>query len=180
MPGFDFSQAASGFTKVGEVILAATAASIDIQNIPQSFRNLHVTYVLRGDATNTQAPGVMRLNNDGAANYDYQRFENSSGSSLITSEALASTGMLLGYAVDASGAANKAMYGSAFIPFYSGTTFEKDVLVHAYGRFATASGNATMDITGNTWRSAAAINRITILPASGNFVAGSGACVYAY
>jgi len=59
------------------------------------------------------------------------------------------------------------------VPNYGGTTFRKLFVGGSYYFANTGTGNQAVLSFGGAWNNTAAINRITILPSAGNFIAGS-------
>lgn len=149
--------------------LAIAAASLDLPAIPSGYRDLRVIAELQGSAAGTGVQVNLRVNGDaGATQYAWgQNYNGGTG---------ASSGSDHIYLCDVAAA---AVGGNEFgvvtfdLPAYAETEHYKALtgrsLQSAAGRIWTFGGG---------WKSTAAVNRLTFLPASGNFVAGSRARVY--
>lgn len=132
----------------------------------------------RGDAAAGVENVVVQFNGDAAANYDTQDLRGNAAAT-SASEAFAGSSIIVGLCPAATAGANLFSTIEAFIPNYAGSTNNKQVVSISASKSGTTTGNLFVDIFGGSWRSNAAINRITILPASGNFVAGSRVTLYA-
>ena len=173
--GFDgFAVAAPGLQvrRIDEVQLGTAAASISFAAITQIFRNLRITVVARGDTAATTVVMQAQFNLDTGSNYDFARFE-MSGTTTGTADGLATTSVMLGTIAAASAPANEASQSSIQINHYTNQLFQKTLTAeYAFKSADTAAGTVAGKIAG-FWRSTAPITRITIAPASGNFIAGS-------
>lgn len=170
-----------GLSAIADALLAAPAASFDIQNIPATYRHLLVAVFgafSDGGASTSQAI-LCRFNNDAAANYDSLLTRMREADILVTDETLAGTSMQLGFLRSASGVAGSGDGALIFIPNYAQATLQK--VAHALGgrKDALVTGNLTSITAAGWWRSTAAIDRITLLDGGGgNFITGSRATVY--
>lgn len=158
--------------------LGAAASSFDAQSLPATYRELEIVAVIRSDAAVSSAEGTLRFNNDSAGNYDAQRVSGS-GATAAAAETLAGSGAGAILYPGASAAANLAGRVRIVIPEYADTTFEKAALVESGHKQGTATGNLTKRSGVLAWRSTAAITRVQLLPAAGNWVAGSRMTIYA-
>lgn len=158
-------------------LLAAPAAMLDLTSIPQTWSHLQLVALVRGDTAAATIATLCRFNNDATANYDWQE---SSGAlaTPASAEGVAVTGIESGI-----GPANTAPAGSfapvsIIIPQYTATVANKVCVGQAGLRYnAISNGLRNYQWFGH-WRSAVAITRIQLLPATGNFVTGS--CVSLY
>lgn len=160
-----------------KIELGSAAASIDFQNISQRHDDLFIVLQARSDTAAALTGVLARFNNDSSAVYDYEDIHAYSSGTGFT-QYTGQTSMYLGDIAAASADAGRAGIATLQIPFYSKTNFHKAArsdfsLGYGTGGFSQGAG-----LVGGTWRSAAAINRITLLPAAGNFEAGTIACVY--
>ncbi len=147
-------------------------------SIPATFRDLLVLHYLRGDAAVTNAEAILRFNGDSGANYDYHRARwDTAGASLADAYAQTSIAQGIHYA-GSSASASRTGQGEITIPDYAKTTFHKTARLHASVFFGTAANNIYSGIASGLWRSTSAITRISIAPASGNFIAGSKVTVF--
>lgn len=165
-------------TQITDVLLAAPAASIDIQNIPATDLHLLLVLSLRTDRPSADDGVWIRMNNDSAANYTYQRtFANNSLMAVTENDAVAQ--ILAGECPAANGTASRFGAGDIWIPDYASATKHKTI-VSRLGSMATgAAGDKSTTQGAGTWANTAAINRLTLLPQiGGNFVTGSRATLY--
>jgi hypothetical protein len=173
----DALEAAVKYTKIAESVLTGTAASVTFSSIPASFRTLEIRIQARSDTAATATPLVMRFNADSGANYDSQSIFGQTTSTGAT-ESVAATGMSLLEIAAASATANHAGALTLFIPNYNGTTFIKTADGTSTSSVGTGAGTLITRKISGRWRSTAAITSITVLPAAGNFVAGSSFVLY--
>lgn len=161
---------------MGDGLYTFTAAggetSIDFTAIPAGYSALLVQYGGRTTKAATTDSLAITLNNDTASNYDSEAW-NRFGQADAYGVAPPSVGVFSGNTAPA----NYASVGHIIIPRYSGTTFYK--LIQGRGdveEFHSAGGLYTTHYT-VAWRSAAAINRVTLKTTSA-MVAGSRATIY--
>lgn len=159
--------------------LAASAASIDFTSIPQTFVNLMLVAKVRGDVAAAATALLMRLNNDSGANYNWEQL--SAGGTVVSGTGSTSqTSARVGSVVGASGAANRFAVYRILIADYANATEHKPV--EATGSSIpddTTSNWGGVDLYGSVWKAApAALNRVTLLPGSGLFVAKSRVLLY--
>lgn len=167
----------AGWVPLAETILIAAAASIDFQSISAAYRHLKLVADLRSSAALTQEGCDMRFNNDSGANYDWQGVY-SFGTAMASEEILGGSAGRLGFVTAANAPANVSSGFAIDIFNYAATTFNK-----SYGSLGTNKrGTSTQEMltqyVAGAWRSSAAINRVTILAASGNLAIGSMATLY--
>jgi hypothetical protein len=168
----------SGMVPLGDVIVPAGGqATIDFQNIDQSFTHLRLEGSLRGDTNALDVIYAIRFNNDSGANYSAQ-FMGATGGTQTPGNAVGGTSAVVGQCPAATSTASTAGILSLVIPNYVGTAFHKGALTQMHEWPTLAGGSMPWQARGISWASTAAINRITIFPNAGNFVAGSRATLY--
>lgn len=144
--------------------LAAPAANIDLTSIPATFTHLRLYLQLRttGVTAGNQEIRLMVNGDANAANYP-----TGAGSASNT------LGFFLGYA--ALGSAAASVFGGTVvdIPFYRDAALVKALLGYGVGGNPFGIGSAS-----GYWAGVAAINRLTITPAGGQWAAGSRAILY--
>lgn len=173
----DALEAQVRYTKIAESVLTGTAANVTFSSIPVSFRTLELRIQARSDTAATATPLTMRFNGDTAANYDAQSIFGQT-TSTGAAESVAATGMSLLEIAAASAPANHAGALTLFIPNYNGTTFIKTCDGTSTSSIGTGAGTLITRKLSGRWRSTAAITSIALLPAAGNFVAGSSFVLY--
>jgi len=166
-----------GYTKVNESILVAPAASILFSSIPSTYRSLRLEILGRGDTAAAFIGVQIRFNADATAIYDSQQMSGNA-TTIAAFEAINATGADIGEIAAASATAGAAGMMTVTIPFYAGTTFWK--LLTASHQLSSATGTAGLRSKhwASRWRNTAAITSITILPTTGNFIAGTSATLY--
>lgn len=172
------SGAGSSLTKIEDQLLGSPAASFDFQNIPATFINLQIFLSARGDTAATSTTLNVRINNDSAAHYDRELQVAHSGT-LATSETILGTEAIVGDV--AANSATAGMVGSYLLTFfnYAQTTFFKNFTSSSggFGR-ASSTNDVWLEAVFSEWISTAAINRVTLFPGAGSFLAGSRATLY--
>lgn len=155
--------------------LVASAASISFTGINQTFAHLLVIAYLRGDTASSLVTIIQRFNNDSAANYDWQNL-GGNGATASGAESFATTG---GFDTAPAGTAPANLFASIrmVIPHYAQATNNKAIIRNREAKSGTSSLSLSTGLSAGFWRSNAAINRVTILPATGNWAAGSAATV---
>lgn len=168
----------NGFMRMlADTTLVGSAATIDFTSIPATFAHLRLAIYGRGDTVAVGTNILARLNNDSTAVYQYQLLLASAAVASAV-EGLAQTSIVLGNMPAASAGAN--FFGACVIDLlhYAGATNQK-VLEYLTGfRSGGATGNGTTYKGSGWWANGAAINRLTLIPAAGNFVAGTRATLY--
>lgn len=166
-----------GFWRSAQVLTVA-ATTITFSSIPSYFRNLRLVLLARGDAASQQYVNVkMRFNTDSGTNYDHQQIYGAA-STAGAGETLADTGLLLG---DMPGPTVLTGSSAAFtvdIPFYADTTFWTGTISEKTLMSQTSGGQAGQlwrKAWSGRWRNTAAVNRIDLVAASGNFIIGTSA-----
>lgn len=166
----------SGFRLISRTVLAATATTITFSSIPQFYENLRVTF-LGAMADVASAQLWVRFNGDSAADYDWQYLQYINGS--LSGNALASTGALLG--IGPPQGTSRAGEFDAIIPGYARTAFRK----YGSSKYVSMNGaDSAANFQSGTswfqWRSAAAINSLSIIDAGAGsgFIAGTVFSLY--
>lgn len=173
--------AASEFRKslgcVYDSTLGVAAATIDITPIPITYAHLLVVLYGRGDTAAASTTVLMRFNADSAANYDYQLMF-ASAATASASETFGSTSVPVGTLEAATAGANLFSMAEIVIPHYANAANNKTARSISCSKTGTSTGNLQALSAAMFWRSSAAINRLTFLPAAGNFAAGTRCSVY--
>jgi hypothetical protein len=169
---------AGSISVVSDSLLAAPAASFDIQNIPAIFTHLLMTGMLRGDVAGNRATSAIRFNNDSGANYGEQHLD-LNGTTVTGVNLTAQTSAAFSPMAAASSIANRFGTFDAFFPDYQAGTAHFRSFEYGGGVLGTAvAADREFQRGHGTWDNTAAITRITVLPPSGNFIAGSRVTLY--
>jgi hypothetical protein len=173
------SQAGSGaLTQLASTVLGASAPSIDFSGIAATLTHLLIVYYLRSDAATTNDNLLIRFNNDSGANYDMQA-DRAFAATPAANEALAATSInCTSCLCGANAPANVFAGGTIEIHNYANASNNKTASVVGGSKGGTTTGTLIASRIAGFWRSSAAINRVTLLPATGNFVTGSLATLY--
>lgn len=148
--------------------ITSTQASFTLSAPPTGFRNLYIVWELRYDGAAGGAKAGIRFNSDASAIYDDAETTSSGGSSSTNQ----TSGRFASIPGTSAGAGVVAA-GRLHVPDYLSTTFNK-----TWSSVFFRGADAAVEVASGQWRSTAAISTITLLPASGNFVVGSYACLY--
>lgn len=166
------------FRQLAETVLSGAASSIDFTSIPATFRHLMLVIDTRLTGAVTGAAVGVRFNGDSGANYDMQ-FLQANNLTVSSGQTLAGTSIAnIGSVPGASATAGLSGLIVATIPNYRGTTFQKTIESRNTLKRSTAAADFFVQAFGGWWRSAAAINQITLIPGSGNFDVGTVATLY--
>lgn len=170
---------AGGITLISSTLVGAGgAASVDIQNIPATFKHLRLLYAARGDTVATTADLNLTINNDSTADHYQYIYYYIFGNGNNNTANYSSTAIKLYSIPAASATAGGAGTGQIDIMHYAGTTFLKNVEYH--GTFMASTGNNNpQGWHGHAcWKSTSAISRLTLTPSAGNLVEGSRVSLY--
>lgn len=173
-PSFGFGV----WTKVADSgVLGGSAANIDFSALPSGFMSFRVLYVGRSSAAAITVQLGLQLNGDTGLNYFDESFL-VNGTTLTLNEQANAASISAGVLIAANVAAGIPGAGEIFIVNASDTTFDKIVRGIGYAPGAAAAANQNTADAGGLWTSAAAVNRITLTPRTGSWIAGSRAVVY--
>lgn len=160
--------------------LTATG-TFDITNIPSTYKHLELRVYLRTNRVGTFESVSVKFNNDSGANYDYVTAQINSAGAGAGGDVMGATFALASYCAAASSAAGLFSTGIWFINNYAGTTGHKKMQCRSEDQEQNTTTNFWIYDISSRWASTSAINRITIVPGSGNsFVAGSRVSLYGY
>jgi Concanavalin A-like lectin/glucanases superfamily len=164
--------AGGGTLKLFDSLLAADAASIDTGagGIAGGYAALDILLYCRGTQASIAAQMYLRVNNDSATNYIWQRVRGL-GSAAAAVDNTSDTG----FNFTGPGANNGANIFGIFrftIPNYAGTTGFKGA-TWSGGYEDTTAGQGGVTLHAGHWKNTAAITRVAVFPASANLLAGS-------
>lgn len=172
--------AAASFALLGDSLLGADTASIDLQNLPTTSKHLRWEFYGRTDRAASDDDLGVRFNNDSGANYYNQKIR-ANTAAITSSEGLGTTsGSALNGVPGNSATANFFGGGEGVIQHYAGTTNKKVCQASFMQISSVASGNLNRLLPGWLWNSAAAISRITFFPTGGGTVLKAGSRGTAY
>jgi hypothetical protein len=165
------------FRQLAETVLTGSAASIDFTSIPATFRHLLLVAYLRISTATPAVAAAMRFNNDTGANYDVGLHQ-LIGGTINTVESFAASYISLGTMPAATASANLFSAVHCLIPHYANTANNKSARGHNGSKVGTTTNSIYTEQISGFWRNNAAINQLTLLPLTDNFVAGCVATLY--
>jgi hypothetical protein len=166
-----------GQPAIFDSMLGGDAATIDITSIP-AFRHLRLVVQGRSSAAAITDSVGLRFNNDTGANYDYEILRGGAAV-VVGQEAFAQTFAYIGSVAGNTAPAGADGSSVVTINDAQGVTFHKVTSTISSCKTGTTTGTLQTDRIGGFWRSAAAVNRITlILTSGGNFKAGTRCTLY--
>jgi hypothetical protein len=161
--------------RLSDSTLGADTASFDITGISAAYKHLLIIAQLRGTHADIQTELRLRFNNDSGSNYDGHYHFTTSGAATGVTNNPATTSAQLGLITADTATADRAGSAHILIPNYASATFQKNIEFHT--AYARSGDYATTDGSG-AWRNTAAVDRITILPGTANWKAGSRLTLY--
>lgn len=160
-----------------DTVLGASQATIDIQNIPQIYAHLRLVLMGRADNAVASQSSYIRFNGDAGANYADQVVRGIAGAASAL-EDNSTSNPFGGYVTGASATAGHVGVSAIDIPAYAQTTLFKNWVGVNHMSSALTTGQHIASTLSGVWANTAAINRITLLPAAGNWAAGTRATLY--
>lgn len=161
----------SGTTTTGEVLIASQvlstpASSVVFSNIPNTYKDLRLSYHAKGDAAVPTLGLNIQINGDSGLNYSYYSV-NSLNPGSGTSLSSIPTGIVEGTSNGPSFAGN----GWIYFTDYTNSVFQKSLLSFNGGRFNSTT--PYISIIYGEWTGTGVISQITCTPSTGNFTAAS-------
>lgn len=151
------------YTPIWSTTLAASTASVAINGIPQTFKDLVLVWQA---TTSTTAYTRMSFNSDSGSNYSWVNAYGYSGG------AGSGSGSSTSFQLSSSGT-SEIQQGNFQLMDYSATD------KHKTGLFRDVQDNAgSVSMVATRWASTAAVTTIAITRASGTFAAGSTFALY--
>jgi hypothetical protein len=167
---------AGALTLLSTTTLAA-AGTFDVSSISGSYNDLVLVLIAREVGSGSGLIPALRLNNDSAGNYYSERLR-ATGSTASATESLGSTAMQIGAVPGSSSIANAFGILEYTIFGYAATTWLKIVQLTAAHVDNITTGNIYVNRSTGLWNSTAAVNRVAVAGAGGNFVTGSQLRIY--
>lgn len=168
----------SDIVKLYDNVAFSAIPSWDIPNITSAFNHLKIVLQARGSTAASEVLVFIRFNNDSGTNYDGQRFLFYGTTTATQQQAFASTGAPLCSIPGSSASTGRASNDEFLISNYKNTNFHKFIIGSGTEFLGVTASDMRAEVTAGGWRNTAAINRITILPETGNFEAGSHLTIY--
>jgi hypothetical protein len=155
---------------------SGAAASYDFTSIPQVWTHLLFICSLQTGAGAIHDDVKVTFNGDTGAHY-YEERGRATGATASAQEQIANAAVRVG---SVSGQTNGGFSSTTFwIPNYA-TVQPHNCHSNSFSALGTSTGNLRMEQYGGLWKPVAdaAINRVTVFPGAGSFVAGSIATLY--
>ena len=166
----------AGMVCIYDQRLSADAASFDVQNISQAYAHLKIVASLRGTVAGALGDAHMRFNNDTANNYDGQWIR-AIAATVASGESFSGASGWLGSIAGSTAGANTWSPIDMTLADYTSAR-EKYCQANTLLKMSTATTDIRLFSNSFAWRGTAAVNRVTIFPASGNWAAGSRLTIY--
>jgi hypothetical protein len=166
--------------QIADTTLGSAASSLTFASLPGLGFN-QGSSLLVVTSTRTAATGVidellLRYNGDAGSNYRSET-EQGAGNTLTAGLTDPETGIWLALVPTASAPAHYFGTSLSVVPFYSGTSWDKNCLSYGFGDDGSTTPYITL--SGGTWLNSAAISSLTFTLKSGsNIAAGSRFTVY--
>lgn len=152
--------------------------TVTFSSISSSYQKLIIEFVARGTASAGSVSMDLVLNND-TTNANYRTIAVGwYASTTLGAGAAIDDNIIENFILANTGPSNEASYGVIEIPFYAGSTFQKQVLYRSGKRLDTSSNQEHGNLTVMDWENTAAINRIDLILSSGNFASGTTINLY--
>lgn len=158
----------------------AVDGTFDIQNIPATFAHLELIMYLRSDFASPDDWAVMRFNGDSGANYSYAHVFFAASDAMFWDALHGEAKTYVRFVIPGDTALSNSFVSSSYnIPNYANTIGLKAGHGESFDYVNTIDQAVRVGKFGGTWKSVAAINRITITPLDGTkFKAGSRISIY--
>ncbi len=168
--------AVAGVAELADVTFATATAAWDFQSISGDGHLELVVYARTNNASNTGNAKVT-FNNDTTANYDHCHVRARS-TVVDTSTTNGATGIQVFECPANTASAN--LFGTihAVIAHFSNSSQKKSLVTKSGHVEGTGSSDVNWQGYAGTWRSTAAITRVTVTPGGGSFVTDSRATLY--
>lgn len=160
----------------GRVLISSatptSTGTVSFTSIPSSYSKIIIEYVARGTQSAGSTSMDVTLNND-TTDGNYRRQHHSSHSATTDGAGGGDDNVINDAVIAATGPSGAASYGMVEIPFYAGTTFNKQIRSHHTHRRDTSAVHEQIDYRGLDWESTSAVSRVDFILASGDFDAGT-------
>jgi hypothetical protein len=164
-----------------ELIATATPTGTGTQTfntIAGVYSKLIIEFVARGTASAGSVSMDIALNNDTTdANYR-QIAVGFYAATTLGAGAAADNNIIEDFIIANTGPSNEATYGIIEIPFYAGSTFQKQILYRSGKRLDTSSNQEHGNLRVVDWENTAAVTRVDLILSSGNFASGTTINLY--
>ena len=168
---------AGGYDSLWSTTLSASASSITISNIPQTYKHLQLRMLGRGTTVTggTYATGIRgQFNSDTASNYS-AHYTDGSGTSATAGAVTTSTFLYFGNTTDSNATAN--IFGATVTDILDYTNTNKyKTIRYLFG--ADGNGAGYVEFGSGLWQSTSAITNIYMYLTGGSFAQYSSIALY--
>ena len=161
----------AAFTVIDHTEIASGgAASWSVSSIPSSYDHLLLKMSVRTDNASSHWESLnLTFNNDTtAAHYSWTDISAVGPSTLASSRGTSQGNYRRTFAVLDGGTANAYASNSVWIPHYTSSNYKQLMSDSAEDQNATAASSWLLDLGAGLWQSTATVDRIDIVPNSGN------------
>jgi hypothetical protein len=169
---------AGAMVLIHDEVLTVAKPSVDIPNIPATYRHLLLLVYGRGTLNATNTGLLVRLNDDTTANYSRQVILAAGSATLMAEGMTGATALEVGDIPAASAPAGSFGAVELKLLHYATTAGHKPGLSHAFRRAGTTANDLPLTLRGHIWLSTAAITRVTVSPGSGDLAVGTAVSLY--
>lgn len=166
--------------KLGEVNGTGASGVLEFSSIPSTYRHLMLIVSGRSDTAATSAGIRLTFETSPTAGAYLQELLQVFGSSTSVTEQLSGVVDFISAGI-ASGASSPAnLYGTAVVHIsnYASTSQYKTAVSTGFSPIDTTTGNLFFRLNGGLWTSTAAVDRIRLTLAAGNWTTASRATLY--
>lgn len=153
---------------IASVTLVGTASSVIFNSLPQNHKHLRI--VIYGYGSGSNVPIWLRTNSDTSTHYDTQSLT-ANAATVSSGQILSTTGMEIGVVGEVDPSNNAGVITNYSV---SGT---KQFVGHSAFRKADGSPNHRF-FSSQNWSDPSILSSLTVLPSSGNFLAGTTISIY--
>lgn len=177
----------STWTLITSTTLGSNTANFDFQNIPASYYDLRLLLSVRGTTTTGNDCDVnMTINGVSSGYRSVMMYPNTNTSTTGTSNGVSGTSLVGtsmpwggGVMPTANGTANSFMNGWVLIPGYVNTeNLPVRTLGSWFGSIRAGGSNVFYGAAYGASNTTSVVNRVTLTPSSGLFLAGSTVSLY--
>lgn len=164
------------YDAIASSTLSSATNTVTFSSIPSTYEHLQIRAYVRGDRVGGGDAAIIRFNNDTGANYVASRLYGSvstAGSDGFT----ARTSVFLASNIPTPGYSATVAFEAAICEILDYASTNKNTTVRTIAGSDT-NGSGLVEINGGVWLNTAAVNRIDIICATNNFVAGSVFALY--
>ena len=175
-----YEQMETGRELISDTLLSADTASIDITNIPATYKHLVVHISARTDVAGTADSLRMRVNNNSTADDHVAERMYAVGAAFLASEWVTNeTSAVVGWATGATAAARYFAIGTMWINDYANTDKAPSWVTSTGFNVGVVTNNVATSLFGGMLDVASAVSRLTFFPDSGsNLVEGTRISLY--